>query len=166
MNIYIEGPDATGKTTLAKWLCDQYGFKYAHLTADSPNTFEWHKKLMNETNTVFDRFCLGEVVYSKIYGREPKMTISDCVKLMTKMENQGDLFIALLTAKPEILNERFKARGENEYLKESEAQIKEYIALCYGLAALEWRDFIIWDIAQGYDGLYEKIKRRLENVKV
>ena len=38
INIYLEGPDATGKTTLAKRLISKYGFEYEHLDADSPNT--------------------------------------------------------------------------------------------------------------------------------
>ena len=166
MNIYIEGPDATGKTTLAEWLHETYGFEVEHLTAESPNTRAYHDMLMLQDKKVFDRFCLGEIVYSKIYGRVPKMTLDDCVQLLEKAQAQQDIFIVLATSNLEILIKRLIERGELNYLSEIKEQNDEFIKLCYALKAVEYERFFVYDIARGYDDLYNLLRRELEDAKV
>ena len=162
MNIYIEGPDATGKTTLAEWLSEAYDMSYEHLTGDCPNTFDYHLKLMDKQDAIYDRFCLGEVIYSKIYGREPKLTFDDCLKIMNRVVEQNDIFIILVTSDISILNKRLIERGELNYLDEIEEQNAEYIAMAYALRAYEYPGLIVWDIVDGNDVLKEYLSDYLE----
>lgn len=80
MNIILEGPKASGKTTLAELLIKE-GYGRIHLDSDTKNDYDFHLELLEDNDkTVFDRFSIGEIIYSKIFNREPKMTI-------TQMEN-------------------------------------------------------------------------------
>lgn len=73
--IIIEGCDGTGKTTLAKYLCDKYDGHYIH------NTYRWPKKmplyhtaalhraikLSEEKLVVIDRLWMSEAIYAEVY---------------------------------------------------------------------------------------------------
>ena len=53
MNIIIEGPEASGKTTLAKTIMDRYPyFEYNHATSTTPNDYKYHKELMNYPESI------------------------------------------------------------------------------------------------------------------
>ena len=57
MNIIIEGPDATGKTTLAEKIKAKYPFmQYVHSTASTPNDYDYHSYLLTKCNGIYDRF--------------------------------------------------------------------------------------------------------------
>lgn len=164
INVYIEGPDSTGKTTLAKWICQEYGLEYEHLTSQSPNTLEYHQQLMIRDGYVYDRFCMGEIIYSKIYGRTPKLTIEDCVRLLEKADEQGDLFIVLLSSDMEILKNRLRERGELNYLDEIDEQMQQYIILSAALQTTECSCFMVFDIADGYENLYNFVRKELDSL--
>lgn len=84
MNIILEGPKASGKTTLAELIMKE-GFGRVHLDATTKNDFEFHNKLLIDNDkTVFDRFSIGEIIYSQIYNREPKMTLSQMEESLLK----------------------------------------------------------------------------------
>ena len=70
MHIIIEGPDCSGKTTLAKQLSQELEFTYRH---EGPPPLDMNLKdyycgtlaMLNEP-TVIDRFAIGERVYGPI----------------------------------------------------------------------------------------------------
>ena len=63
MNIILEGPKASGKTTLAE-LLKKEGYGRVHLDADTKNDYDFHLELLEDNDkTVFDRFSIGEIVY-------------------------------------------------------------------------------------------------------
>ena len=68
MNIVIEGCDGTGKSTIAKHLCEKLGLKYWH--ESQQRTFDEYKQMLEYSNRwvtggfVFDRFCFGQFVYN------------------------------------------------------------------------------------------------------
>ena len=67
MNVILEGLDAAGKTTLAEKLRDKFGMSILHSTSKTRNDFHYHIDLLDyRTNTVFDRFHVGEYVYPVI----------------------------------------------------------------------------------------------------
>lgn len=68
MLIILEGCDATGKTTLAKFLAELYGAQVIHCTTDTPNTFEFFRDIIRASynrNIIADRFCYGQFVYQE-----------------------------------------------------------------------------------------------------
>lgn len=70
MLIIIEGPDNTGKTTLALHLAEIFGLEYKHCSkpkSDSP--FHEYIEMFKDIKvpTVIDRAHLGEFVYSQLW---------------------------------------------------------------------------------------------------
>jgi thymidylate kinase len=73
--VIVEGCDGTGKTTLAKYLCDRFDGVYIH------NTYRWPKKmplyhtaalhraikLAEEKLVVIDRLWMSEAIYAAVY---------------------------------------------------------------------------------------------------
>lgn len=158
-NIYIEGPDATGKSTLAEYLQMKHGYKVEHLTGSTPNTFAWHKDLINtRTRTIFDRFCIGEVVYSKIYARTPKISYAQSLTLIKKALDSNGIFILLTTKTPSLLSERLIARGEINSLWEVGLQLWLYRRF----STYKHPNFIVHYIEDGYESLYKKIDEKLK----
>ena len=158
-NIYLDGPEATGKTTLAKMLEYELHFNYTHLDNSCPNTKEYHELLMLQNRSVFDRFCLSEVVYSKIYNRVPKLSFEDCLSIINGATPGNDLFIILYTSDISILKDRLKRRKEYEFLDEIDRQNKEFITLCNAIKSSGCLTLITWDIVDGYDDLYNLIRK-------
>lgn len=92
MIIILEGPDGTGKTTLAKCLSDTYGFRYVHTgPPKDDNALEAYGRTLYDArreagDVVIDRLHVGE----RIYG--PILRSSD------KLEREGEVLIHRLTS--------------------------------------------------------------------
>lgn len=164
MNIIIEGPDATGKTTLTNKLIKKYNMKSMHLSGDTKNDFDFHNDLLNKNNYVYDRFFMGELVYPKIYKRDPKLNFEEALKLMNKIVENGDIFIIFYASDIEILKNRIKERGGKElkYLDEIEEQNKLFIQFAWIFSAYEYNNFICIDISneENYKYLDDFIEKR------
>jgi uracil-DNA glycosylase len=67
-HVIIEGPDGAGKTTLARRLCDAYGYEYHHEGPPPEDALHHYARLLTSAPkpTVFDRFHLGELVYGPL----------------------------------------------------------------------------------------------------
>ena len=123
MNVILEGLDAAGKTTLAEKLRDKFGMNIIHSTSKTRNDLNYHLDLLDyQNNTVFDRFSVGEFVYPKIYGRDPKIADDEFKIIEKRIIDNNDLFIIFITSNMNIINERLIARNEYEYLKEMNDQ--------------------------------------------
>lgn len=78
--VVLEGADGTGKTTLGKYLVDNFDAHYMHLTYRWPNTmFNYHLaavhraiKISQERLVVVDRCWLSECVYANIFRKGSK----------------------------------------------------------------------------------------------
>lgn len=88
LNINIEGPDCSGKTTLYNRLHKETNFKY----------------------NIQDRSCMSMFVYSKMYDREDSSIWFD--KILDDLKRLDTLYVVLLPAKSVILN-RLSERGDN-----------------------------------------------------
>ena len=161
MNIILEGPDATGKTTLSEKLQKKYGMGYLHSTSTTPNDLKYHMDLLDKENMVFDRFMCGEFVYPEIYGREPKMSFDDILKVMQKIVDNNDILIIMYASDLETLKERLVERGELNYLKEIEQQNILFQKLIYILDVYEYKHFLAVDVSdpENYKKLDDYIDR-------
>jgi hypothetical protein len=102
-NLFIEGPDCSGKTTLIRNIHNQTGYR-------------WH---------IFDRSQISRSIFCKLYGREIDNISLD---LHDEMSNLNNRFIILLP-KFDVIAERFRVRGD-EFHKDLESVESVYNAFC------------------------------------
>lgn len=107
MNIVIEGCDGTGKSTLAKYLCNQLGLYYWHENA--PRTLEEYKQMLAPGGTVFDRFCLGQFIYNS--PEERKLSQEDLQELFQYFKKSNTILL-FVDAPTNVIIDRMLSRGE------------------------------------------------------
>lgn len=107
MNIVIEGCDGTGKSTLAKHLCETLGLYYWH--ESEPRTLAEYQQMLSSGGVCFDRFCFGQFVYNTI--EQQKMTIEELKKLVNGFESSNTLLV-YVDAPTEVIVNRMIVRGE------------------------------------------------------
>lgn len=115
MNVIIEGPDCSGKTTLATYLKDHFYLDYRHSSSKTKNDFDYHKNLLESTNLVLDRFHLGEYIFPALVNREPKMDFNDLIKLTKIIEEGNNLLVILYSSDIDFLKNRLKTRGDDDF---------------------------------------------------
>ena len=99
MLVIIEGPDGSGKTTLVKDLCNNYGYmEIKSVQRDLPNQYDsWFtiiKQLADsDAKYVMDRCYLSEWVYRlTMADKVPNMTLLDMVVLLYLRPNVKIVF--------------------------------------------------------------------------
>lgn len=110
MKIILEGVDGAGKTTLAKILANEYGLDICHCTQHDPADYEFYKNTARKENIVWDRHTIGELVYPKIFGREPQISPEDARLVLHYARSEGAKIFVLTTDLP-TLRQRLLARG-------------------------------------------------------
>ena len=108
MNIVIEGCDGTGKSTLAKYLCERFNMYYWHESA--PRTLEEYKMMLAPGGTVFDRFCLGQFVYNK--PEERKMSEEELKILLNEVFPETNTILIYVDCETDKIFMRMVDRGE------------------------------------------------------
>ena len=149
MNIILEGPDATGKTTLAEKLRDKFGMTIHHSTSKTRNDLHYHIDLLDySNNVVFDRFHIGEMVYPEIYHRPGKLTIDEFNEINKRIIDNNDLLIVFTTSNINIINDRLIERGEESYIPEMEQQNELFSKIAQECKKLYYKNFYIIDISE------------------
>lgn len=70
--------------------------------------------LKDNTNTIYDRFNLGEAVYPIVYGREAKTNISEQEEIMKYCETLNIPYIIFYSSDFSVLKDRLFNRGDTE----------------------------------------------------
>ncbi len=107
MNIIIEGCDGTGKSTLAKHLCETLGLYYWH--ESEPRTLAEYQQMLSSGGVCFDRFCFGQFVYNTPEQR--KMTEGELAMLVASFKQTNTLLLFVDASTDTIIN-RLLTRGE------------------------------------------------------
>lgn len=110
MKIILEGPDGSGKTTLARILADKYGLDICHCTQHDPADFNFYKETMKKENVVWDRHTIGELIYPIVFSRDPQVTAHEA-KAVIDMAKASGVKIFVLTCELEVLAKRIEARA-------------------------------------------------------
>lgn len=113
MKVILEGCDGTGKTTLAKLLAERYGLDICHCTQYDPADYNFYLHTMRKENVVWDRHTLGELIYPKVFGRTPKLCVTEARELMLIAQQLG-VKIFILTADIEVIKSRLISRGSED----------------------------------------------------
>jgi len=122
MRVFIDGLDASGKSTFADMLHKKYGYAVSHSNGDSANDFEFFNSMFNDDNIVYDRCHVGELVYSNVYNRKSKLSMCEFNTLMKKLIDNKDILIIFTCSDMPIIYERLQKRREYEYFHEMPAQ--------------------------------------------
>jgi hypothetical protein len=89
MHIVIEGPDCSGKTTLANQLCEMLSFEYRHEGPPPADTnlkdYYCGELAMLSEPTIIDRFALGERVYGPILRGKDRLGEEGLLKVQQVM---------------------------------------------------------------------------------
>lgn len=116
LNIVIEGPKGTGKSTLINRLRAaldpmELDYRITHLTKETGGSYELMEKLLEKETgidlNIFDRFHISEIVYTNATpGRELRFSKEE----FENLSKEVDLIILLLTEDSETLIERIVDR--------------------------------------------------------
>ena len=122
--IIIEGCDATGKSTLAKWLANELNFEYFKDGFHRLGVEYYINNSLNKsTNIVSDRFHLGEYVYPIIKkdGRKP-LELWEQWMIENILLSKKSMLILCHTSVSNIYR-NFDVRGEDFITKENVGQV-------------------------------------------
>lgn len=147
MNCILEGPEAVGKTTLAKKLMSKYDMSYEHFGSCDLDT---HMNALLKDNVVYDRFHIGELVYPEIYGRVSKFNngIDDAFTIMKRIVDNNDILIIFIASDTEVLKERLRERKEFNYIDEIDLQNSLFVKYAYVFSAWEYKNFYVVDVSE------------------
>lgn len=130
MIIIIEGPDGSGKTTLANKLSEQTGYHVIHMVqpkddADKQRMMvEYMNVLKSGKNAIFDRCWYSEMVYGPIMRDTSIISYPQMYELERLLTKKGAM-IVYCTDSPEVLWQRATSRGE-DYITNYET----FVAIC------------------------------------
>lgn len=123
--IIIEGPDCSGKTTLAKSIQSAYNVPFYHLGLPPVGTRHWdivrEALLNNSLSSVYDRMIIGSNVFGEVKPDEHNknsVTITEMSRWLKVVQKLGATLI-LAMADDDTLLERFRKRGD-DYINEDE----------------------------------------------
>lgn len=116
--IVVEGPNNVGKTTLINKLKQLDAFKdwdVVHMSEKSPCSYDYFDELFSsDTKMIFDRAHLGEAVYSELYGRPPKMTVDEIMKLTEKYKH--NILYLKVDADTRFIIKGYNSKGEENQI--------------------------------------------------
>ena len=111
MKIIVEGAKGVGKTTLTNKLKDALDLEVIHSDAASENDMEYHLRLLLDgKDTILERFHLGEIIYSIIYDRIPKIYLYQMLGLHNI--TPGVHLVILWNSDIDLLVERLRNRDD------------------------------------------------------
>ena len=142
MIIVVEGPDLSGKSTLAKNLATELGYKYIKwpysskilekCPDESGETFLNTIKQFKDVDMVLDRGFISNIVYVEAYDRDYDFTY-----IYNLVEELNPIFISLEPTS-QVIHSRYEKRGDDFVNKlELEKLIKIYYKVINNLKSIK-----------------------------
>lgn len=111
MPIIIEGPDGTGKSTLAKSLAGALDMNILKMTANGGQSAQEYLRKLACDGVIIDRCWVSEQVYSDLFGREPRID-NDDVEALTEFCGLAGIPIVVLLPPLHVVISRLNERGD------------------------------------------------------
>lgn len=132
MKILLEGPDCSGKSTLARTLKYCFNYDYFHNTVEHDDSMFKirNSNLANclkvNNNIIVDRWNISEFIYGNIFRGKSRVTLSEVV-------SECRLFDEIIFCLPTDYNKYIKSfeklsNSRDEYIKELKTISKIYYA--------------------------------------
>jgi hypothetical protein len=136
--LVLEGPDHGGKTTLARWLEKEKGFKYVHEGPPPPGRdqlayygLQLWRALQSEKPVVFDRLHLGELTYGPVMRDKDSLGYYGMRLFGRVLGSQPALCVICLPPWSSVV-EGWRKRKAKEYLR-TEVQLHDVYCRYQGL---------------------------------
>lgn len=109
--IVIEGPNNVGKSTIIKALQKEFGYQSEHTTGACPNDYKFYSICLDYPEPlIFDRLHVGEMVYPRLFNREPNLTSEEFRHLLQK--HNDDVLIVIMDADYDFIVRSCAAKQE------------------------------------------------------
>lgn len=159
MKIILEGCDGVGKSTIAEMLAEKHGCDILHMTAWGPKNYTSYLHRYDQTGLVSDRSFISEMVYSRVLGRDSKVTDEMFENLLMYVKMQG-FNIVILYCDVDSLLYRLNDHSDesDEIIASLEKLQKEYVAISekYGIPLIDTSDI-------DEEGVVEIIEKEILN---
>lgn len=163
MNIVLEGPKASGKSTIAKHFINE-GYAYFHSTSKTENDFNYHRDLlMNQNNRVIDRFSVGEMIYPTLYDRDGKL---DWMTYFLTMNDKNTIYVILYSSSDYILIDRLYNRDGESYLKDASVLVESNMLFKFMSKTIKNENILSFDISQtSTKQIIERIEEKINELQ-
>lgn len=118
-HLIVEGVDGVGKSTFAKRIASgESSFIYKHAGAPTESSWwdEYIKPILGLENTVLDRWCIGEMVWPKLFGRKSlfvdRADFDQCCLRLSEL----DAFAVVLFRHEADIEKTLSERGESDQI--------------------------------------------------
>lgn len=112
MPIIIEGPDGTGKSTLAKSLAGALDMNILKMTANGGQSVPEYVQKLACDGVIIDRCWVSEQVYSDLFKREPRIDNADAESLTELCVLTGVPIIGVFVTALHVVISRLNERGD------------------------------------------------------
>jgi thymidylate kinase len=133
-HVILEGPDCSGKTTIARFLESEHGYRYHHegvpASADGDDLLRYYTDVLlaQKHSTVFDRFIFGETVYGPILRGEAKIT-PEHLRLFERVRRARNVIsVVCLPSLENVVLPRWRERLDRELIKDEGTMRRVYAA--------------------------------------
>ena len=134
MEMIIDGPDNSGKTTFAKRMAEIHGIDYAHMNYDDPRLMNFYFHTMAKSDIVWDRHFISEYVYAKIFNRPTEINDPELSYLINRAKHLGVTIVI-------CVSEEYDLSQEGAGIRKNQSMIhNEFIRIAEGFnPEIRWK---------------------------